>query len=259
MSDLSMLNPVTQPQYMEMSSEVLNNLVRRLPKDIRTLLTENPNTLWVGGGWIRANIAGETISDIDLFGIGKSELRKVAENLLGKRAATTQRSRMFSTKNAITLLTEGRTPVQLITRWVFNETDEVLASFDFTICQAAIWWDGTNYRGRCAVRYFEDLAAKRLYYTEPVREEEAGGSMMRVLKFTKRGYNIQVLSLGRVMARVYDKMRSSQTASDDPGRVVAGILREVDPLTVIDGLDLADDPEVKEITDGTTAHSDLLD
>ena len=49
---------------------------------------------------------------------------------------------------------------------------------------------GGEYVGLCNIRFYPDLAARRLVYTSPLRNEDAGGSILRVLKFYQRGYRI---------------------------------------------------------------------
>lgn len=236
---------------MKLTANDLRYVVERLPRDIRQLLTEHPGKLFVGGGFIRSTVAGEVPSDIDLFGPDAKVLDSIAAILASRREGV----KTHKSKNAITLLTPNRLPVQFITRWTFNNAEELVASFDFTVCQAAIWRSGNQSNDAWASSigegFYIDLAGRRLVYTSPAREEEAGGSMLRVLKFVKRGYSIQVSSLGAVMARMAAKLRDSSLATSESGvaQVFAGMLREVDPLMVIDGLDLGDDHE-PETSDG---------
>lgn len=222
-----------------LSHSDLHYVVSYLPRDIRSLFTANPEKLFVGGGFIRAQIAGETPSDIDLFTDSKENASKIADELMKGRPD----SKMWKTKNAITVLTPGRLPVQFITRWTFENAADVVRSFDFTVCQAAIWVDvHGNWRSCSHPDFYLDLAARRLVYTYPDREEEAGGSMMRAIKYIKRGYNIQAPSLAGVISRLGMKVRDSKLAETERGyaQVVCGLLREVDPLTQIDGIELVD-------------------
>lgn len=221
----------------------LRYVVTRLPKDIRQLLSENAGKLFVGGGFIRATVAAETPSDIDIFGSDKSFLNTIAELLKSRREG----SKIHRTRNAITLLTPNRMPVQFITRWTFDTPEALVASFDFTICQAAIGRKGTEknapWLSVTGENFYIDLAGRRLVYTNPVREEEAGGSLLRAFKFVKRGYSIQVDSLGHVVGRLVTAMRASHLAEAEPGRVLSGLLREVDPLLVVDGFEVVDEHE----------------
>jgi len=229
----------------------LRYVVTRLPRDIRELLTEHSNNLYLGGGFIRATVAGETPSDIDLFGHDIAVLEAVATVLASRRPG----SKVHKTKNAITILSPDRMPVQFITRWTFANAHDLVKSFDFTVCQAAIWRGGnkSNSEWHSAIGggFYVDLAGRRLVYTNPVREEEAGGSMLRVIKYVKRGYSIQVSSLGDVIARLTDKIEPERGHGLPTGQIIAGLLREVDPLSVIDGLEVVDEHEpAPEATDG---------
>jgi hypothetical protein len=236
---------------MQLTSNDLRYVVTRLPRDIRDLLTQNPGKLFLGGGFIRATIAGETPSDIDLFGPDKAFLDAVSSLLASRREGC----KVHRTKNAITLLTHDRLPVQFITRWTFDNAAALVASFDFTVCQAAIYRGGKGdsndpWHSACGENFYVDLAGRRLVYTNPIREEEAGGSMLRVIKYVKRGYSVQVSSLGQVIARLADKVdHRAGMGRVDTGQVIAGMLREVDPLLVVDGLDVVDDHEPEDVND----------
>lgn len=224
----------------------LRYCVERLPRDLRELLTKNHGKLFVGGGFLRATIAGETPNDIDLFGDSKERLSIIADDLVKVRPGAWK----HTSKNAITVITPNRMTVQFITRWVFVEPDALVKSFDFTVCQAAIWRAGhqSNSEWKSAVgeNFYVDLAARRLVYTNPVHDEEAGGSMLRVIKYVKRGYTIQVTSLGWVIARMFDKMDPTRRIEIGTGQLIAGMLREVDPRLVIDGFDVVEDHEPVE-------------
>jgi hypothetical protein len=129
-----------------------------------------------------------------------------------------------------------------------------MESFDFTIAMAGFWWNPTGEEetyiensevktrpaGRwdsiCDEHFYEDLAAKRLRYTCPQRNEDAGGSMLRVLKFYQRGYRIPLDSLGAVISRLVMGVDQNaivdgaeETIERQWAKVLTGLLREVDP------------------------------
>jgi len=243
---------------MELTKSDLNFILSRCPRDIIKLLRQNPKELYIAGGFIRATIAGEKISDIDLFGKSAERLLTIAKDLTLAR-----KGRFFTTENAITVLRHPRHPVQFITRWLFAEPKALIKSFDFTICQAVIWAEeikvstiNTNpgettpetktiFKSMISESFYPDLAAKRLVYTSPVREEAAGGSMMRVIKFIKKGYNIQAPSIAGVIARIAAKLDFKREPKEQWIKVViTGLLREVDPMIVVDGVDFLDEHEV---------------
>lgn len=221
-------------------------VVRRLPKDVQVLLRQNAGHVFLGGGFIRAVIAGEVPSDIDLFGSSDAVVTRAADALAAQRAGC----RKHYTKNAITLLATERLPVQFIRRWTFDSAEALTASFDFTVCQAAIGVTEGAFVSTCSPDFYLDLAARRLSYTFPQREEEAGGSLLRVVKYLARGYRIAPESLAGVVSRlvgkVYEHPDYSRADEKWRARVLAGLLREVDPLTIVDGLEVMDEEIEKD-------------
>jgi hypothetical protein len=224
--------------------EDLGHVLARLPRDVVSLLQKHPQ-LMLGGGFIRSIIAGERINDVDLFGPSHAMLESIAKGFALERKA-----RFHATDNAFTVLTSGRHPVQFIHRWVYDEPQKLLSEFDFTIAQCVIWWaPALDNRGEwhslISEHFYPDLASKRLRYLSPDRAEDAGGSLLRARKFLARGYHIEAHSLAKVVARLVRGVRDTGRFDDEQwlGSVLTGLLREVDPLTIIDGLDLVDESQ----------------
>jgi len=222
-----------------LTNQDLHFIVSRLPKDLAEKIKNHK--LIVAGGFIRETIAGGKVSDIDLFGKSVDALKLAALELSNDR-----KGRMFSTDNAITVLSPPRLPIQFITKWLFTEPSLCVTSFDFTVCQAGIWWDGENWQSIASTAFYPDLAARRLVYTYPARIEAAGGSMLRVRKFLHRGYSIQSGSIAGVISRMVSSMDFTGRQYDERqvAKLLTALLREVDPLTVVDGVELVDEHEV---------------
>ena len=223
-------------------------VLSRLPKDIIDLMKNSG--LLLAGGFIRETIAGGKVNDIDLFGPDKDKLEAACMKL-----ALARKGRMFGTDNAFTMLSPPRSPVQFITRWLAEDYNEYVKLFDFTVCQAGIWWnpdikgsefnlyDDGGWDSACHEDFYADLAARRLVYTFPDREEEAGGSFLRMKKFMKRGYDVQIGSMAGVMARIVGKIKLGEHQLTDEkwvAKIITSILREVDPLTIVDGVEVQD-------------------
>lgn len=214
---------------------------RQMPKAVWETLLAQKRTLFLAGGYIRACVANEPPSDIDLFtGSKDSGLAAAVAMVAGGKGL-----RMVETDNAFTVLGFS-VPVQFIHRWTFDDPAKCVESFDFTIARAAVWFNDEKDDERHAIlqsccddRFYSDLAAKRLIYCAPVRNEDAGGSMLRVLKFYQRGYRIPLDSLGAVMARMFEGVDSerlnnsaefrNETHEHRMAKVLTGMLREVDP------------------------------
>lgn len=210
--------------------------IRRLPKPLQDLLKKHPGSVFVAGGYIRSCITNDDISDIDIFAPSKDLAKAYAEEI--KPSDT----KIWETDNAFTV--KGYfCPVQFIHRWTFSNAVECVKSFDFTIAKAAFWWSGEaeagQWQSECHPRFYADLTAKRLIYTSPIRNEDAGGSMLRALKFYQRGFRIPLDSLGAVIARLavavdhnglQAGMRANGTTEEqETARLLTAMLVEVDP------------------------------
>lgn len=211
--------------------------LNRVPKTIRDIIKEHPEVV-IAGGFIRSCIAREPIADIDLFIPSVDRIDGLIEKL---RYRNNGSHRIHKTENAITI--HGyQFPVQVITRWTYPNPQAVLDSFDYSIARAVLWYGSATktWHGECDPRFYADLAAKRLYYCAPQRTEDAGGSILRMLKFYQRGYTITLGSLAGVIARmlkgVPDVNWAKRGALPDGefesqlSGVLLGLLREVDPL-----------------------------
>jgi len=215
-------------------------------------MQEYGTKLVLAGGFIRSCVSGEKINDIDLFPASESLGKEMALKLTGGKG-----EHIYATGNAYTVSRRLPYSVQFIHRWLFENPSEIVRSFDFSIAQSAIWFDpfgdGSKedvsnggfgrWHSLCADQFYADLAAKRLVYLRPDRNEDAGGSMLRVLKFYQRGYRIPIDSLGSVIARLVngvdlDKITVKESDIESSigktpeqrwARVLTGLLHEVDP------------------------------
>jgi hypothetical protein len=218
----------------------------RLPKDLRGVIIKHG--LIIAGGYIRSMIAHEDVSDIDIFGPSVEVLYKAADDLVAERKTTNPDIRKVVTQNAITVFDSAHKPVQFITRWLYNHAIQVHRSFDFSICMAAIQYGVNTQCWQSVVhdRFYSDLAAKRLFYTNPDRNEDAGGSMLRVMKYVNRGYHIAPESLCMVINRLMKGIDNDtwHKASDyDRVELIRLKLREVDPAVYLPGVGQFDEHE----------------
>jgi hypothetical protein len=239
----------------ELNRHDLQWILQRTPPDILAAIKHRPGKLFLAGGFIRACIAHEEAQDIDLFVSSKYDAHGIAAQLCAqgtRKGELGARKSVHETENAYTVpRAVFGLPVQVISRWVFATPQECAESFDFTIAKSAIWWEGDGttdakgypggaWKSLCHEDFYADLAAKRLIYVSPVRNEDPGGSMLRVLKFYQRGYRIPLGSLGAVMARMVaaitpDRVDAQMAINpDNTGEQNMSVLlteqlREVDP------------------------------
>lgn len=244
---------------MQLTFDDMHRVLAFLPKDIIQIMRVNP--IFLAGGYIRSKIAGEQVSDIDLFAGSKEECE-----MFGRMIAAGRDVKPYKTRNAMTILSPPRVIVQVISRWVYSDPESLLASFDFTVARACMWFDQNEGAWRSLIdpRFYSDLASKRLRYCSPERNEDAGGSLLRVQKFIRKGYDIAPEEFGRVIARLIQKVHPDsglwQQSEEGKAKVLGGLLREVDPLTLIDGLTPTDDsleepPAPEPIARTNTIHS----
>uniref|UniRef100_A0A6M3LD46 Poly A polymerase head domain-containing protein n=1 Tax=viral metagenome TaxID=1070528 RepID=A0A6M3LD46_9ZZZZ len=242
---------------MQLNKYDLNWCVRRLPYAVRSMLKKE--SVIVAGGYIRACILNEPINDVDLFVSDKEMAKEYALRMVQR-----EEKRLIITDNAITI--KGmKYPVQFITRWTYETPEQILGSFDFTICQACFWWEKHpniltapendlpgKWCSSVSESFYQDLSAKRLIYTNPIREEEAGGSMLRVLKYYQKGYRITIDSFAAVITRLAAGVEYDDRITDIHGnlfpdqfhKIIRGLLHEVDPN--IDPDHIIEDARVEE-------------
>jgi len=217
---------------MKLTSEDVIRVVSGIPADIREIMHDTG--AYLAGGAVRALVAGEPVSDFDLFSVDKDAALRLATTVTAKRygvGATTS----MTTDNAITVLTVGRAPVQCILKFSHADPGAMIAMFDFTVVQAAVWLRD-DWRSVCSDGFYPDLAARRLTYTYPIGDGDACGSILRMRKYLAKGYTIQAPSLAGIVARLVCTTPELTAKSEkEVADAVLGRMREVDPLNVVDG------------------------
>jgi hypothetical protein len=201
----------------------LNLVLSRCPGVLRTFMKRSGG--WLAGGFIREVIAGGQASDYDLFVHKFLQPKALAEQL----QSLIDGSYLHESENACTLISD-HLPIQIISRWQFTDPAEVRDTFDYTVCKAVVYWDrgAGEWMSRCDDAFYPDLAARRLVYTG---SDEPEASLLRMIKFIRRGYNIQVDSLSRLLADIGRN-------GGDKAEILAR-LREIDP-----SVDILIDPSV---------------
>jgi len=211
---------------MILSRHDLNFAVNRLPIALKKLMEDKEweDRIFVGGGYLRSIVASEKVNDVDCFVRSVQDAEYLALKLAVKKED------IVKTDNAYTI--KGKLVIQIIHRWLFEKAEDVSNSFDFTICCAVVYYKDKKWQSFCDDAFYMDLAAKRLIYRNPIRNEDAGGSMLRVLKYYQKGYRIPLDSLANVIGRLVAGVESpvcKLSSVSQFSKVVCGLLREVDP------------------------------
>lgn len=182
---------------MKLTDYDIRKVLSELPVGIVSFLQENK--VYLAGGFIRAVLAGEEPNDIDLF----SENSVRATSMAIKLSCQMYNEMIYTTVNAHTLRGEDMPVVQFIYAWTFSNAHALISSFDYTISQAAIWFENGEWQSIAAETFYDDLREKQLVYTTPERHEEAGGSLLRMRKFLKAGYDISSYDMAKVITRLF--------------------------------------------------------
>lgn len=194
----------------ELNRQDLNWVVKHLPSKLVAEL-KGFGGIFIAGGFIRSIIAKESINDIDLFATSKDNAKAFA-------AEFSNDTPIVETDNAISFHVQGRL-VQIIHRWTFEVPQNILTHFDFTVAQAVIWLEKDSWKSLASDSYYEDLAAKRLVYTNPPNAE-FGSSLLRLLKYRAKGYNPTLKTIGEIVA--------GTAGLESPDEIIRQ-LREIDP------------------------------
>lgn len=237
---------MSESKHSTLTTRDLHWIVTTLPRAVQNVLRALPAQVFLAGGYIRSRVSNTPVNDVDLI-VGSKDAAKFVTDTLADG------NKIWSTENAYTIL--GRKPtVQVVHRWTFDTPEQAIESFDFTIACAAVWYDGEAWRSVCHPDYYADLAAQRLVYLSPVREEEPGGSLLRVLKFYQRGFRIPLDSLAAVIVRllrgVDDKTYPGIWHEEKRlSTILSGLLREVDPMIDPDHIFHLPTDEQTEVSD----------
>lgn len=140
------------------------------------------NGPWLAGGALRRTIQGkEPDSDFDFFFKDANQLSSFEAELMEKGLLKVKETEHHLQYSGRVGSSERSRDIQLIRFKFYQDAEEVVESFDFTICQFA--FDGTDLiTGDFSLW---DLGRKRLAVhkiTFPV------SSMRRVLKYTRQGF-----------------------------------------------------------------------
>lgn len=201
----------------------VNNLVSLLPELVRLQLHLKGPRICVAGGFILSNLTDSHVNDIDLFTTDKETALEVATALAGKDG-------YIETKNAFTIIRADNPTIQIIHRWTFAHPIEVIGSFDFTVSSAAFWWEPIapdclgHWASACHPTFYSDMFSKRLVYTSPIRLEQTGGSLLRILKFCKRGFDISAESLAAVVARTVQNIKDESATNVETEKALGSTL-----------------------------------
>jgi hypothetical protein len=187
--------------YRHLNPIDTDRTINSLPKWIKKLMTKNPTKVILAGGAIRSIVGNEIINDWDLYPIGEANFinQQIRSSLTSlDREYTCSMSNFAYTYN---LSNVDEPPTQLIYYSHNKNPFQVMESFDFTTCQASIWYSGTRWIGACSPSFYEDIAAKRLVCSKNF-QSNSGSSLLRAFKFVARGYTISESTIAKLIMNI---------------------------------------------------------
>ena len=259
----------------ELNPQDLQWVVKMLPKAIVEMMIQRGRKVVLAGGFIRAAVARERPKDVDMFAPSQLEAKIYAEKLNNAgKYLTSKNAYTIPNKTRFCVQFIHRwcypDPAELIES--FDFTIARAAVWYDQLCEHKLvdGWSSINevalpsgerarICGRCCLTspqvdrpvapgggvwrslvadtFYEDLAAKRLVYCSPQRNEDAGGSLLRVIRFVARGYVVPPSSLAAVVARLITGVEADRLDLNDPGlplearwaKNLLELLHEVDP------------------------------
>ena len=211
----------------------LLNAIDRTLHDVM-ISSEWHNRIFIAGGALRAIAAKEKIEDIDVFVCDTPSVYQLAAALTGVRwedlCNNFAAHGIVETKHALTIRGKSGPAIQIIKHWTFPSSQAAIESFDFTICCAAVWFGAEEsgnicWQSVCDIDFYSAVSEKRLNYRRPARDENAAGSLLRVLKFTQRGYRISAENLAAVVGRLLAKYSPTLEYTIDERHATEAVLK----------------------------------
>ncbi len=169
----------------------INRLTTALRPAVCAFLREHPE-LYVTGGFVRDVLIGATPKDIDVVVVGEQQFDPAQLQVSFAGQGTT----IITTEKAHTVhwgpdeVNQVAPPLQVIRR-VWPSLPAVFASFDWTVCRAALGWHpDAGWLFTVGPEFWQDLQDRRLRFCATPSTDKFGGaagSMYRLERFLTRG------------------------------------------------------------------------
>lgn len=185
---------------MRLHNDFTRLIVNALPEEVRNLCTSFGDELLIAGGFCRDTLTNERPKDIDFFARSSQGMKDAIFHF-----DWTHKYTMTHTLNAETFKPHPGfdIPVQFITRVYYDNHEETIKSFDFSVCQVGVYYDklAGEWVGICTQEFLEDLPQFRARYTAPTRDEDPGASVLRMMRLTARGFHFSDGEVAKVVGR----------------------------------------------------------
>lgn len=159
----------------------MSNLIKINPKLLRGKKPEiTPlDKCWIAGGAVRQYFCGnEKPSDIDYFFANEEAEKKMIDLLVSRGASIT------SKQNHLTSLIYNGQLIQAIKYKYFANQQELINSFDFTVCQFVY----NSFEEVCATMEAIVTVGRNHLMVNNIAKETAVDSLRRAFKYADKGY-----------------------------------------------------------------------
>jgi hypothetical protein len=205
---------MTQEDFiMRLHKDMVKMVVDKLPVELKNLCEYWGNPIIIAGGFVRDVITGASGKDIDIFGVGAGVMAAASYdfNEAGYELRINANSYTYTKKDSI--------PIQFITRCYYENHEELINSFDWSICQAGVYFDSlaNEWRGICSEQFWEDVLSNTMHYTAPDRDEDPGASVLRMMRFAERGYHVPEEDVAKCIGRMVAEIVPMDDSNADVG------------------------------------------
>jgi hypothetical protein len=196
--------------------DLVANITRQLPEDVTNLLRHIGSGICVAGGFCRDAFLGDCPKDVDIFGTSAEVVEEAIDWFSWHCKEYDERVVTANSRTFKPAYDHEVQPVQFVERCFYPTHEELIESFDWSVCQCAVYWCGwERWEGIATKAFGEDIQAGRLHYTAPERDEDPGASILRMMKLTQRGFKPTEDSIARCIGRFASELNKQETHLDD--------------------------------------------
>jgi len=202
--------------YQECKDNYGLSVIEAIPTTVKKALQEEK--CYLAGGFIRSffdhtinleevascsilNFLEKQDIDIDIFCSSKEQAHRIMKVVLPDKEVKETENSVYGRLDSILEDRRGGVVVQAVYRWPAPDPETVIKGFDFVCCQAVIYYENNKFILKYHPQFRHDTFSKVLTYTQPIREEESAGSLVRALKYKGRGWNIPAEDLAELVYR----------------------------------------------------------
>lgn len=198
---------------MQLPPSVIDAALGPIPDDLcHALMAAGPRAA-VAGGFLRTvgsqifhshrGCPEEAPKDIDVFVGSPGWIGAFSEPLL-KGTDWVRYDRSCTIRREI--------PIKVIGEWTFEHPAELIDKFDFSVIQAAMWWNGSAWDGIATSSWHHDISCREACYFKGA--PNPAGTLTRIARFAELGYTIPDWSIASIAVRATEQAQEHAAGFD---------------------------------------------